>query len=265
MKLHSLIALLPCVALFGACGSTGSDPGQPNGGTCVPGVTRTCTCTGADTGVQICTSDGAGFGTCSCGGMGGTGAVGTGGTGGSAGADASTAYTPDPCSSDPVWADCSSDCGGTPASVCTACVNAFSINSNSTSEKKFVFRTAPASATSSGCCKLGTYGGIQASFLKTLKTWKVTVGKPWKVVYVPFEPPDDGGCAVGGDPNTNCCEDWDYQSGCVITEQEGFKYIADGIVWVTTMDPNAPARNVVFEEVPGGTPAAACSPSDYWN
>lgn len=38
-------------------------------GVCTPGTTMVCTCADGRTGAQVCTSDGAGFGACSCGGV----------------------------------------------------------------------------------------------------------------------------------------------------------------------------------------------------
>lgn len=58
------LGLLSGIAL--ACGGSGED-GDGSGGSCVPGQQVACACPGGADGIQVCSSDGAFFGPCSCG------------------------------------------------------------------------------------------------------------------------------------------------------------------------------------------------------
>lgn len=99
MRLRGLArALVVCCAFM----STACDDDDDEGQACTPGDTRTCFGPGACNGVQVCNSEGSGFGPCGfgsgtgaggvgaggigAGGVGGSGSGGLGGAGGTAGA-----------------------------------------------------------------------------------------------------------------------------------------------------------------------------------
>lgn len=267
MRFRSVLAWVPVVVLFAACGSDDSE-GDGTGGktTCAPGATQACTCNGSDTGAQVCAADGKSWGACDCGSagsggsggasgdastggsggaMGGTGA--TGGAGGSSGSAGDSgpdgSANSDPCPTEPVDVDCSSDCGG-PAATCTdtpppSCEGLLWVD-NENKKEKYVLRTAsPPHAERPACCP-GHYGGYVAVFtLPGGSAYKLTVGKPWIVSYW-----EDGSyCAP-------------LHKGCVVSEGS-----ADGHFIIATDDPNADVRNIVIEALPG---FPTCAASDYW-
>ncbi len=283
-------------ALFAnACGS---DSKSTESSGCEAWATRECVGPSACKGGQVCGPDGNWL-ACDCGGtggnsgsgatggggsgaaggsggvgasggMGGTSATGgtgantSGGSGGASGAwDASTDQDvadatdsgvgpyDDPCPADPINVNCSTSCGAKsncgPCSYYTGTPNPGQALGN-----KYVARTPSNPSLLGGNCSwICTDAGpapaywMQLSFKAAQGAFKVTVGKPWKV-YVKNDLTSFGLCSV--DKFSNGC----FKASTIGTMDLAFYFFTD--------DPNAPARNIVIENLPG----SSCTAADYW-
>ena len=242
----------------------GSDDGEGTGGKCSQGATRTCLGPGACSGAQSCGADGT-WSACDCGGSGGAGGAGGigggagSGTGGTAGSDGSagsgggagdagdagsggsgggTQWQDDPCPTKTPIIDCSTSCGGPSANCAQAtCAHSF-YSPTSKPNFPYVIRTPSNPGTDPACVKQcgasSTTYGIGLGWNLQISTgfgMKVTVPKPWFVRVEKYL-----------DPNHYCLKGAEAQ--CSTVTSSAFD------VYVLTNDPDAPAVNVVIEEVP---------------
>jgi hypothetical protein len=163
---------------------------------------------------------------------------GTGGTG-SGGADPGN----DPC--DPnTTINCATDCGGRTASCaeieCTSVWPFLEITS--TSMLPLVVRTPSKSGVPCDCSALPAIVPRAALLFRNESptTIRVTVGEPWRLkTHGSYQPHPCGAWPVG-------------VTGCVIVETPP-DVSNDVNLMVATDDPLAPARNILFEQVPDGT------------
>lgn len=254
-------AALALAALFGsACGS--DDSSGDSKGKCSQGDTRACLGPGACNGAQSCAANGQ-WSACDCGGAtGGSGGAsgGTGGSSGSAGGgglggtntggaagDASpdgagggTQWKDDPCPSTTPLIDCSNSCGGPSATCAQATCTEYYILDTKYPAYPYVIRTPSKPGVDPKCAAACPGSGVvfgiglaQAISIKPNKGLKVTAPNPWKVVLNPPGFPDDRFCTLNL-----------ASSGCVV--------IADNAATVLVLadTPDAPAVNVILEEVP---------------
>jgi hypothetical protein len=270
MRFRSVLAWVPVAMLFVACGSDESE-GDGTGGktTCAAGATQACTCSGSDTGVQVCAADGKSWGACACGGSGGSGggsggAAGSGnaggsggvgggsggGTGGSAGADSGTNWQDAPCpvNGQPIYfgayMDCTEACPIFNAQVGVSCEIATCTQAPALAPQgvgkgqmpmlvRLPSKPGIDPACVSACGPNNTVFGVGVTAGFTNSPLKVTVPAPWKVRLTP---------ATNGMPQYYCF-DGTEAAECAVSN--------DGLVTVVflTNDPNAPAVNALIEFV----------------